>query len=52
VIRFTLLSMTPKNFLQIIKQFNTDYARIPESIKTLNLDKDIENWYLRYLGFK
>lgn len=45
------LAYDPKNFSQIIKQFNINYSRIPESIKALNLNKDIENWYLRYLGF-
>jgi hypothetical protein len=44
------LEYDPKNFSQIIQQFNTDYSRIPENIKMLNLDKDIGNWYLSYLG--
>jgi len=46
------LEYDPKGFSKIIEQFNTDYSNIPESIKVLNLDKDIENWYLTHLGFK
>lgn len=45
------LEYDPKNFFDIITQFNINYSGIPESIKALNLNKDIENWYLRYLGF-
>ncbi|TZF81915.1 DUF5110 domain-containing protein [Pedobacter sp. BS3] len=46
------LEYNPEQFKQIIRQFNADFPKIPETLKSLGLDKATETWCLSYLGFR
>ncbi|HRP37609.1 MAG TPA: glycoside hydrolase family 31 protein, partial [Candidatus Dojkabacteria bacterium] len=45
------LEYHPENFKSTINDFNKYYEDIPRSIRTLNIGKEVEEWYLNYLGF-
>lgn len=44
-----ILEYHPKRFKEIIEKFYENYAAIPQSVKSLELPKDIEEWYLKSL---
>ncbi len=47
-----MLEYSPDKFDELITNFNTNYKRIPESLKELKLEKEVEDWFLNYIHFK